>query len=96
MASEPLPPSPLVTRIGLKRPSASAGHQQLGRPQLLPVLASAGLTKLVLASTPTRRGRVADGEGGRKLETQQLVVASLTKDILLEQNQSNSHQQHHA
>ena len=26
---------------------------------------------------------VADGEGGRKLETQQLVVASLTKDILL-------------
>ena len=26
---------------------------------------------------------VADGEGGRKLETQQLVVASLTKDILI-------------
>ena len=52
-----------------KRPSASAGHQQLGRrPQLLPLaLASAGccLTKLVLASTPTRgrrRGRPKAGD----------------------------------
>ena len=76
-------PSPL-TQLKLKAgQNLWKADQQLGRPQLLPPLASAGLTKLVLASSRA----VADGEGGRKLETQQLVVPSLpqplTKDILL-------------